>query len=152
MAGASTFKAPPDLPPGVRVGAGTIESKGPSMLASFLMGLVGGQRAMTPLAMVAVASARGELAEDNGAPRLLALLGIVAGFLALIVPGVFALRSYRRWQDGIVLQPSFAWVMGILALWAAIVVLLLVFTDFLGLAILLGVVGPLASIVMALKS
>ena len=42
--------------------------------------------------------------------------------------------------------------MGILALWAAIVVLLLVFTDFLGLAILLGVVGPLASIVMALKS
>ena len=88
----------------------------------------------------------------DGAPRLLALLGVVAGFLALIVPGVFALRSYRRWQDGIVLQPSFAWVMGILALWAAVVVLLLVFTDFLGLAILLGVVGPLASIVMALKS
>ena len=88
----------------------------------------------------------------DGAPRLLAILGIVAGFLALVVPGVFALRSFRRWQDGIVLQPSFAWVMGILALWAAIVVLLLVFTDFLGLAILLGVVGPLASIVMALKS
>jgi hypothetical protein len=88
----------------------------------------------------------------DGAPRLLALLGVVAGFLALIVPCVFALRSYHRWQDGIVLQPSFAWVMGILALWAAVVVLLLVFTDFLGLAILLGVVGPLASIVMALKS
>ena len=88
----------------------------------------------------------------DGAPRLLALLGVVGGFLALIVPGVFALRSYRRWQDGIVLQPSFAWVMGILVLWAAIIVLLLVFTDFLGLAILLGVVGPIASIVMALKS
>ena len=88
----------------------------------------------------------------DGAPRLLALLGVVAGFLALIVPGVFALRSYRRWQDEIILQPSFAWVMGILALWAAIVVLLVVFTDFIGLAILLGVVGPLASIVMALKS
>lgn len=88
----------------------------------------------------------------DGAPRLLALLGVGAGFLALIIPGVFALRSYRRWQDGIVLQPSFAWVMGILALWAAIVVLLLVLTDLLGLAILLGVVGPLASIVMALKS
>jgi hypothetical protein len=88
----------------------------------------------------------------DGAPRFLALLGIGAGFLALIVPGVFALRSYRRWQEGIVLQPSFAWVMGILALWAAIVVSLLVFTDFLGLAILLGVAGPLASIVMALKS
>ena len=38
------------------------------MLASFLMGLVGGQRALTPLATVAVASARGEL------PRADALL------------------------------------------------------------------------------
>ena len=78
----------------------------------------------------------------TGRRRLLALLGVVAGFLALIVPGVFALRSYRRWQDEIILQPSFAWVMGILALWAAVVVLLLVFTDFLGLAILLGGGGP----------
>jgi uncharacterized membrane protein len=31
------------------------------MLASFLMGLVGGQRAMTPLAAVSVASATGNL-------------------------------------------------------------------------------------------
>lgn len=42
------------------------------MLTSFLMGLVGGQRAITPLATVAVAAARGELPADNGAPRLLA--------------------------------------------------------------------------------
>ena len=42
------------------------------MLASFLMGLVGGQRGMTPLATVSVAAARGDLPEDNGAPRLLA--------------------------------------------------------------------------------
>ena len=42
------------------------------MLASFLMGLVGGQRAMTPLAAVSVAAALGELPKDNGAPRLLA--------------------------------------------------------------------------------
>lgn len=41
------------------------------MLASFLIGLVGGQRAMTPLAMVAVAGARGELRADSGVPRLL---------------------------------------------------------------------------------
>lgn len=41
------------------------------MLASFLIGLVGGQRAMTPLAAVAVAGARGELPADSGAPRLL---------------------------------------------------------------------------------
>lgn len=41
------------------------------MLAAFLMGLIGGQRAMTPLAAVAVAGARGELPSDNGAPALL---------------------------------------------------------------------------------
>ncbi|WP_426954532.1 DUF4126 family protein [Muricoccus radiodurans] len=42
------------------------------MLASFLMGLVGGQRGLTPLATVSVAAARGDLPEDNGAPRILA--------------------------------------------------------------------------------
>ena len=47
------------------------------------MGLVGGQRAMTPLATVAIASARGELAEDNGAPALLAHPVVAAGALAL---------------------------------------------------------------------
>jgi len=41
------------------------------MLASFLMGLVGGQRGMTPLAAVSVAAARGDLPWDNGAPRIL---------------------------------------------------------------------------------
>ncbi len=42
------------------------------MLASFLMGLVGGQRAMTPLAVVSVAAARGRLPADNGAPGIIA--------------------------------------------------------------------------------
>lgn len=55
------------------------------MLASFLMGLVGGQRAMTPLATVAIAAARGELPEDNGAPRLLAHPLVAGGALALAV-------------------------------------------------------------------
>jgi uncharacterized membrane protein len=41
------------------------------MLASFLMGLVGGQRAMTPLAAVSVAAAAGTLPRGNGAPPLL---------------------------------------------------------------------------------
>jgi uncharacterized membrane protein len=36
------------------------------------MGLVGGQRAMTPLATVSVAAARGGLPADTGAPRILA--------------------------------------------------------------------------------
>lgn len=53
------------------------------MLASFLMGLAGGQRAMTPLATVAIAAARGELPEDNGAPVLLAHPLVAAGALAL---------------------------------------------------------------------
>ena len=55
------------------------------MLASFLMGLVGGQRAMTPLAAVAIAGARGELPADNGAPKLLShpLVATGAGLLAI---------------------------------------------------------------------
>ena len=55
------------------------------MLASFLMGLAGGQRAMTPLATVAIAAARGELPDDNGAPPLLAHPLVAAGALALAV-------------------------------------------------------------------
>jgi uncharacterized membrane protein len=55
------------------------------MLTSFLMGLVGGQRAMTPLATVAIAAARGELPVDNGAPKLLAHPVVAAGALALAI-------------------------------------------------------------------
>jgi uncharacterized membrane protein len=55
------------------------------MLASFLMGLAGGQRAMTPLATVAIAAARGELPSDNGAPKLLAHPVVAAGALALAI-------------------------------------------------------------------
>ncbi len=55
------------------------------MLASFLIGLVGGQRAMTPLAAVAIAAARDELVVDNGAPRLLANPVVAAGALALAI-------------------------------------------------------------------
>jgi uncharacterized membrane protein len=55
------------------------------VLASFLMGVVGGQRALTPLATVAVATARGELPRDNGAPRLLGHPLVAAGAVALAV-------------------------------------------------------------------
>ena len=55
------------------------------MLAAFKMGLVGGQRAMTPLATVAIAAARGELPADNGAPGLLAHPIVAAGALVLAV-------------------------------------------------------------------
>lgn len=55
------------------------------MFASFLMGLVGGQRAMTPLAVVSVAAARGELPADNGAPAILSHPLVAAGTLALAI-------------------------------------------------------------------
>lgn len=55
------------------------------MLASFLMGLIGGQRAMTPLATVAVAAARNELPADNGAPPLLRHPSVAAGAVLLAI-------------------------------------------------------------------
>jgi hypothetical protein len=42
-----------------------------SIIAAINMGIVGGQRAMTPLAAVAIAAARGELPDDNGALAIL---------------------------------------------------------------------------------
>jgi uncharacterized membrane protein len=66
-----------------RVGVRTVAEN--IMLASFLMGLVGGQRAMTPLATVAIAAARGELRKDNGAPSILSHPVVAAGALALAV-------------------------------------------------------------------
>ena len=55
------------------------------MLASFLMGLVGGQRAMTPLAAVSIAAACGRLPADNGAPQIIAhpLVAAAAAMLAI---------------------------------------------------------------------
>ncbi|MCQ8239328.1 DUF4126 family protein [Rhizosaccharibacter radicis] len=53
------------------------------MLRSILMGLAGGQRAMTPLAAVAVAAATGRLPPGNGAPRLLAHPLVAAGAVVL---------------------------------------------------------------------
>jgi hypothetical protein len=46
----------------------------------------------------------------RGLGRSAAIAGIIAGFLTWIVPGVFALRSYRRWQRGEIARPTFAWV------------------------------------------
>lgn len=53
------------------------------MLRSFLMGLVAGQRAMTPLAALAGAARRGTLPHDNGPARLLAVPLVAAGGVAL---------------------------------------------------------------------
>lgn len=53
------------------------------MLASFLMGLVGGQRSMTPLAAVAVAAARDDLPRDCAAPEFLRNPTVATGAVAL---------------------------------------------------------------------
>ena len=53
------------------------------MLASFLIGLVGGQRALTPLATVAVAAARGALPRNTGAPTFLSNPLVAAATVAL---------------------------------------------------------------------
>lgn len=55
------------------------------MLAPILMGLAAGQRAMTPLAAVAVAAARRELPPDNGAAPMIGRPIIAAGALVLAV-------------------------------------------------------------------
>lgn len=53
------------------------------MIRSFLIGVVAGQRALSPLAAVAVAAARGRLPENDGAPALLASPLVAAGATAL---------------------------------------------------------------------
>lgn len=55
------------------------------VLSSFLMGLIGGQRAMTPLAAVAVAAANDRLRPDNGAPRILSHPIVATGAVALAI-------------------------------------------------------------------
>ena len=92
------------------------------MLASFLMGLVGGQRSMTPLATVSVASALGGLSTDSGAPRIIAhplvawaTLGLAAAELAgdkmktapdRIIPIGLAARFVTSAIAGAALAPS----------------------------------------------
>jgi uncharacterized membrane protein len=72
-----------------------------AMFASFLMGLVGGQRAMTPLAAVAIAGARGELPTDSGAPRLLSH-PLVAGGALLLAIGEMAGDKQKTAPDRVV--------------------------------------------------
>ncbi|AQR72746.1 DUF4126 family protein [Sphingomonas sp. LM7] len=55
------------------------------MLRSILIGIVAGARSMTPLAMVANAARKGELPEDNGAPRFLTHPLVSLGTTALAV-------------------------------------------------------------------
>ncbi|WP_174296696.1 DUF4126 domain-containing protein [Sphingomonas bacterium] len=71
------------------------------MLASFLMGLVGGQRAMTPLATVYIAAARGELPDENGRLPFLGA-GWAAAATALLAVGELVGDKQKTAPDRIV--------------------------------------------------
>jgi hypothetical protein len=44
--------------------------------------------------------------KTSGAPRFFALAGVVIRFVLLIFPGIVALRSYRRWEEGDTATPG----------------------------------------------
>src|SRR5438093_7166610 len=50
-----------------------------------------------------------QAARPAGSGKVAAIVGIVLGFIAYIVPGIFSLRSYRRWKRGEIRRPMFAW-------------------------------------------
>jgi hypothetical protein len=87
----------------------------------------------------------------DGAPRALALAGIAAGLVALIVPGLVALRSYRRWRDAATLQPTAAWALGVLGIGLIPVLVLALATPLIGLAVLVGLAGIPAALVITLR-
>jgi hypothetical protein len=85
----------------------------------------------------------------DGFPRAFALFGVVIGCVALILPGLVALRSYLAWQRGAQAEPTLPWSLAILGLLAIPLVPLFTVLPVVavGLAILLGLpllvmVGP----------
>jgi hypothetical protein len=48
--------------------------------------------------------------DRGGFRRGWSIVGIVVGFIYYIVPGIFAVRSYRRWRRGDINRPTFALV------------------------------------------
>jgi hypothetical protein len=46
---------------------------------------------------------------SRGLGKAWAIVGIVAGFFFFIVPGLLAIRSYRRWRAGSIRRPTWAW-------------------------------------------
>lgn len=68
------------------------------MLRSFLIGLVAGSRAMTPLAAVSEAARKGDLPRDNGAPHWL------GG--PIVAAGLKTLAAGELWGDKLASAPD----------------------------------------------
>jgi uncharacterized membrane protein len=77
------------------------------MIRSFLIGLVAGARAMTPLATVSDAAGRGALPKDNGAPPWLGH--------PLVAAGTKAIAAGELWGDKLKSAPDRIVLAGILA-------------------------------------
>ncbi len=73
------------------------------MIRSMVMGAVAGQRAMTPLAAVAVAAARDELPRDNGAPKVIGARLVATGAVAIAVAEMVG-DKWRKAPDRIVMS------------------------------------------------
>ena len=82
----------------------------------------------------------------DGFPRVFALIGVAVGFVALIVPGIVALRSYRAWQARVRTEPTFAWSMAVIGIVAIPTVLLFMVLPFVGVAV--GVLALLAGLAL----
>jgi uncharacterized membrane protein len=77
------------------------------MIRSFLIGLVAGARAMTPLATVSDAAGRGALPKDNGAPPWLGH--------PLVAAGTKAIAAGELWGDKLKSAPDRIVLAGIVA-------------------------------------
>ena len=61
--------------------------------------------------------------EVRGWKRFLVILGIIGGFGCYLIPGLFGVRSYRRWKQGEIRPPTGWMFFGVF--WVSCLVLLI---------------------------
>jgi hypothetical protein len=88
----------------------------------------------------------------TGFALVLAWFGAAVGFALLIVPGLVATRSVRRWTDGITSVPTFAWTLAVLGPSAVLIWAGLAFTPYVGGVVILAVLVVPAALVWVLRS
>ncbi|MGZ8571954.1 MAG: hypothetical protein ACXWW5_06990 [Actinomycetota bacterium] len=68
----------------------------------------------------------GDNPQIDGLKRFLMILGIIGGFGCCFVPGLFGIRSYRRWKRGEIRQPSGWMFFGVFWIFCLVFLVLLV--------------------------